>query len=105
MSNFENSQSLNLTNTPEKIEQSEIDHGSTDRSLGLEDSLVNIKTDDNLKISSKKNNHSKFPMTEWSKREMTARIRIEREKKLEQTKIFNQKIIRGAEVIKVFVLY
>lgn len=102
MSNFEDSQSLNSTNTPEDIEQSEMYHDSTERSIGLEDSLKNIKTDDDFKISSKKNNHRKFPLTEWSKREMAVRIRIEREKKLEQTKKFNQMITRGAEVIRVY---
>jgi len=50
----------------------------------------------------KKNIQHKYPLTERSKRERAAKIRMEKERKSEDIKHINETITRGAEVIRVY---
>lgn len=66
----------------------------------LTDVAKNTETEVQL-LSATKNVRGKYPLTEKSKRDTAARIRAEREKQSEQTRKMNEKIVRGAKVLKV----
>lgn len=51
--------------------------------------------------SSKKSGQPEYPLTKWHKREIAAKIRKERDRKLENIKRINETITRGASAIKV----
>jgi len=54
-------------------------------------------------LLAKKRVRHDYPLTKWSKRERAAKIRTERDRKFENIKRINEKIPRGAEVIKVHI--
>lgn len=118
-SNFKGSfQSFVQTNYPSAIEIEQLSIHS-ERSL-----LLSVKNNDSKSTEQSLPNHitnvvetnktvsdceslpknrvrHEYPLTKWSKREIAAKIRTERDRKFENIKRINEKITRGAEFIKV----
>lgn len=84
---------LSVEKTKLSIEQ------STESSLS--NNLISPTIDDS-KSSMKNSTQKKYPLTEKSKREKAAKIRMEREMKSEKIKNMNEIFAHGAEVIKVY---
>lgn len=83
-----------------KIKSSSIEQSFLDKNHTVNDN----KTDESVggfELLTRKNVQAKYPLTERSKREKAAKIRVERERKSEQIKKINENITCGAEAIKV----
>ncbi|XP_022175737.1 uncharacterized protein LOC111037460 [Myzus persicae] len=87
----------------------------SERNLSLSAETINSKSTEQLSLKNvtnvvKSNKTVKdcesfakkleYPLTKWSKREMAAKIRAERDRKFESIKKINEKITRGAEFLK-----
>lgn len=83
-----------------------IDSKLTEQSLpkNVTDVVKTNKTVSDRELLAKKRVRQEYPLTKWSKREMAAKIRTERNRKFENIKMTNDKITRGAEVIKVYII-
>lgn len=83
-----------------------IDSKLTEQSLPknvTDDVKTNSTVSDSVLLAKKHIRHE-YPLTKWSKRQMAAKIRTERDSKFENIKRINEKITRGAEVIKVHII-
>lgn len=112
LSSFKESQSFISGTYSGSIEQSKIDLeetiSSTIKSSSIELSVseanaTNIIEYDKAsgEFAIKKIIPSKYPLTEKSKRDRAAKVRMERERKSEQIKKINENITLGVEAIKV----
>lgn len=83
-----------------------IDSKLTEQSLpkNITDVVKTNKTVSDRELLAKKRVRKEYPLTKWSKREMAAKIRTERNRKFENIKMTNEKIKRGAEFIKVYII-
>jgi len=80
-----------------------IDSKSTEQSLpkNATDVVKTKNTVSDCELIAKKHIRQEYPLTKWSKRQMAAKIRTERDRKFENIKMINENITRAAEVIKV----
>ncbi|KAF0760701.1 Uncharacterized protein FWK35_00009336 [Aphis craccivora] len=79
-----------------------IDSKSTNQKLqkNITNDFKNKKTIGDCESFAKKHVRHEYPLTKWSKRERAAKIRMERDRKFENIKRFNETITLGAETIK-----
>jgi len=83
-----------------------INSKSTEQLQSLKNVTKNvIKTNKTVSGRESLTKKLEYPLTKWSKREMAAKIRTERDRKFENIKMINEKIKRGAEVIKVYIVF
>jgi len=83
------------------VEQNNSNSSEHSCSENLENVFKNNNNDNYFKLSSIKSINYKYPLTEKSKRDMAAKIQMERKNKSEQIKKINEKMSSGAEIIKV----
>lgn len=86
------------------LSEETIDSKSADQKLQkkITDVFKNNETIGDCESVAKKHVRHEYPLTKWSKRKRTAKIRTERDRKFENIKRFNETITRGAETIKVY---